>query len=105
MLGRAQEIENLEKQIKAQVLISDEARTAWCGPKPPMPMPRNGWWPCAARPVSQSRTHALQVETLRLTQMAEQARLRSAQIEGDLAEVDAQLEKTCKSGVSPPGSL
>ena len=41
---------------------------------------------------SQSRAHALQVETLRLTQLAEQTRARSAQLAGDLAEVVAQLE-------------
>jgi chromosome segregation protein len=42
---------------------------------------------------SQSRAHELQVETLRLSQLAEQARVRSAQIAGDLAEVDDQLDE------------
>jgi chromosome segregation protein len=41
---------------------------------------------------AQTQAHALQVETLRLTQLAEQSRNRSAQIEGDLAEVQAQLD-------------
>jgi chromosome segregation protein len=41
---------------------------------------------------AQTRNHALQVEALRLSQLAEQARARSAQIESDIAEVDAQLE-------------
>src|SRR3989344_1807162 len=40
---------------------------------------------------TQSRAHELQVETLRLTQLAEQTRARSQQIDGDLAEVEAQL--------------
>src|SRR5260370_31318004 len=40
---------------------------------------------------SQSRAHELQVETLRLSQLAEQARARNAQISADLAEVEAQL--------------
>ena len=40
---------------------------------------------------TQSRAHELQVETLRLTQLAEQTRARSEQIAGDMAEVDAQL--------------
>ena len=93
LLGRAQEIENLEKQLKAQALINEESRSA-------LVRAEAAYADASQRLVavrreaseSQSRTHALQVETLRLTQMAEQARLRSAQIEGDLAEVDSQLE-------------
>src|SRR5690606_5866411 len=42
---------------------------------------------------TRSRAHALQVEALRLTQLAEQTRTRSAQIAADLAEVDAQLDE------------
>ncbi|HWS06026.1 MAG TPA: chromosome segregation protein SMC, partial [Burkholderiaceae bacterium] len=41
---------------------------------------------------TRARAHELQVETLRLTQLAEQTRSRSEQIAADLAEVDAQLE-------------
>ena len=41
---------------------------------------------------AQARTHSLQVEVLRLTQLSEQVRSRSAQIAADAAEVDAQLE-------------
>ncbi|MFO4987352.1 hypothetical protein RCK87_26780, partial [Salmonella enterica subsp. enterica serovar 1,4,[5],12:i:-] len=40
---------------------------------------------------AQQRAHELQVETLRLTQLAEQTRARSEQIAGDLSEVDASL--------------
>ena len=92
LLARAQEIENLEKQLKAQVMISDESRSA-------LVRAEAAYAEGSQRLVvvrreateSQSRAHELQVETLRLTQLAEQARLRSAQIAGDLAEVDAQL--------------
>jgi chromosome segregation protein len=42
---------------------------------------------------TQSRAHELQVEVLRLTQLAEQTRQRSEQIDAELAEVDAQLEE------------
>jgi chromosome segregation protein len=92
LLARAQEIENLEKQLRAQAMISDESRSA-------LVRAEAAYADAAQRLVvvrreaaeSQSRTHELQVETLRLTQLAEQARLRSAQIAGDLAEVDAQL--------------
>ncbi|MFZ3082514.1 chromosome segregation protein SMC [Rhodoferax ferrireducens] len=92
LLARAQEIENLEKQLRAQALISEEARSAQVRAEA-------AYADASQRLVavrreaaeSQSRAHELQVETLRLTQLADQARVRSAQIAADLAEVDAQL--------------
>jgi chromosome segregation protein len=41
LAGRAQEIENLDKQLRAQALIAEESRAHRCGPKRPMPMPRS----------------------------------------------------------------
>ena len=92
LLARAQEIENLEKQLRAQSMISDESRTA-------LVRAESAYADASQRLVavrreateSQSQAHVLQVETLRMTQLAEQARLRSAQIASDLAEVDDQL--------------
>ena len=92
LLARAQEIENLEKQLRAQALIGEESRSA-------LVRAESAYADASQRMVlvrreaseSQSRFHGLQVETLRLSQMAEQARMRSAQIADDLAEVDAQL--------------
>jgi chromosome segregation protein len=94
LLARAQEIENLEKQLRAQALISEESRTA-------LIRAEAAYSDASQRLVvarreaaeSQSRAHELQVETLRLSQLAEQTRARSEQIAGDLAEVDAQLEE------------
>ncbi|RZI77541.1 MAG: chromosome segregation protein SMC, partial [Variovorax sp.] len=94
LLARQQEMENLERQLRAQVLISDEARTA-------LVRAEAAYGDAAARLVgarreaaeTQSRAHELQVETLRLTQLAEQTRARSAQLATDLGEVDAQLEE------------
>ncbi|MBK9443453.1 MAG: chromosome segregation protein SMC [Comamonadaceae bacterium] len=93
LLARAQEIENLEKQLRAQVLITDESRAA-------LVRSEAAYADLSQRLVSarrdateaQARAHTLQVDTLRLTQAADQARQRSAQIAEDLAEVDAQLE-------------
>ena len=93
LLARAQEIENLEKQQRAQSLISEEARSS-------LVRAEAAYADASARLVSarreaseaQSRAHELQVETLRLSQLAEQTRARSEQIAGDLAEVDASLE-------------
>ena len=92
LLARAQEIENLEKQLRAQAMISDESRSA-------LVRAEAAYADASQRLVmlrreaaeSQNRAHELQVETLRLSQLAEQARVRSAQIADDLAEVDALL--------------
>ena len=93
LLARAQEIENLEKQLRAQVLIADETRSA-------LVRSEAAYAQSAQRLVlvrreaaeAQTRSHGLQVETLRLSQLAEQTRARSAQIESDLSEVEAQLD-------------
>lgn len=92
LLARAQEIENLEKQLRGQALIADESRSALVRAEAAYADASQRL--AAARreaSESQSRAHELQVETLRLTQLAEQTRARSDQIAGDLAEVDAQL--------------
>ncbi|MGQ2923531.1 MAG: chromosome segregation protein SMC [Hydrogenophaga sp.] len=93
LLARAQEIENIDKQLKGQVLIAEQARSA-------LIRAEAAYTDASQRLVSarreaaesRSRAHELQVEALRLTQLAEQTRARSEQISADLAEVDAQLE-------------
>jgi hypothetical protein len=50
LLARAQEIENLEKELRAQVMIADEARVALVRAEAPMPMLRSVWWVCGAKP-------------------------------------------------------
>ncbi len=93
LLARAQEIENLEKQLRAQALISDETRAA-------LVRAEAAYSDASQRLMgarreageSQGRAHELQVETLRMAQLAEQTRARSEQIAADLTEVDAQLE-------------
>ena len=37
-----QEIENLEKQLRAQALIAEGAQPRWCAPRPPTATPRSG---------------------------------------------------------------
>lgn len=93
LLARAQEIEHLEKELRAQALISEEARTA-------LVRAEAAYADASQRLVSARReaseakqsVHELQVEMLRLTQQAEQARARTAQIEADVAEVQAALD-------------
>jgi chromosome segregation protein len=94
LLARQQEIENLDKQLRAQALIAEEARSA-------LVRAEAAYSDASQRLVTarreaaetQAKAHELQVETLRLTQLAEQTRARSEQIAADLGEVDAQLEQ------------
>jgi chromosome segregation protein len=92
MLARAQEIENLERQLRAQALIADEAKGALV--RAEAAYTESSQRLAAARREAadaQTRAHQLQVELLRLTQQAEAAASRSEQLEGELGEVDAQL--------------
>ena len=94
MLQRAQEIENLDRQLRAQTLLSDEARSA-------LVRAEAAYTDAASRLASarrdaqetQGRAHQLQVEVLRLAQQAEQASQRRGQLDADLGEIDAQLEE------------
>jgi chromosome segregation protein len=94
MLQRAQEIENLERQLRAQALIAEEAKSA-------LVRSEAAYTESATRLVSvrreaaeaQTRAHQLHVELLRLTQQTEAASSRRAQLEEELAEIDGQLEE------------
>ncbi|MCW8166731.1 chromosome segregation protein SMC [Verminephrobacter aporrectodeae subsp. tuberculatae] len=92
LLARAQEIEHLEKELRAQALIAEESRSALVRAEAACASAAQQLV-LARREASeaQSRAHALQVETLRLSQLTEQTRARGAQIDSDLAEVQAQL--------------
>jgi len=94
LLARAQEIDNLDKELRAQVLISEEARSA--------SMRAEAAYVDAAQRLAtarreaaegQSRAHELQVEVLRLMQLGEQTRVRSEQILSDMGEIDGQLQE------------
>ncbi|MBP6225631.1 MAG: chromosome segregation protein SMC [Rhizobacter sp.] len=94
LLARAQEIENLDRQLRAQSLIAEEARSAliraeaaYTGASAHLATARRD------SAEAQSRAHQLQVELLRLSQQAEQTQSRSTQLDDELAEIDAQLEE------------
>jgi len=93
MLARAQEIESLDRQQRAQSLIADEARAqqvrleaAYTDASQRLATVRRE----AAE--AQQRAHTLHVELLRLSQQAEAANSRSSQLAEELAEIDGQLE-------------
>ncbi|MBX3624462.1 MAG: chromosome segregation protein SMC [Rhizobacter sp.] len=94
MLARAQEIENLERQSKAQALIAEESRSS-------LVRAEAAYTDASQRLVTarreagetQTRAHQLQVELLRLSQQAEATSTRRGQLDAELAEVDGQLEE------------
>ena len=94
LLARAQEIDNLDKQLRAQALITEESRSGL--------VRAEAAYSDATQRLSvlrkeasdaQTRAHTLQVESLRLNQQAEQTRARSEQIAHDVHEVDARLQE------------
>lgn len=94
MLARAQEIENLERQSKAQALIAEESRSS-------LVRAEAAYTDASQRLVTarreaaetQTRAHQLQVELLRLSQQAEATSTRRGQLDAELSEIDGQLEE------------
>ncbi len=94
MLARAQEIENLERQQRAQALIADEAKTALV--RLDAAFTEASLRLTAARreaAETQTRAHGLQVEFLRLSQQAEATQTRRTQLDEELGEIDGQLDE------------
>ena len=93
MLARAQEIENLERQTRAQGLIADEARSA--GVRAEAAYTEASLRLSSVRREAadaQTRAHQTQVELLRAQQQAEAGQTRRSQLDAELGELQAQLE-------------
>ena len=93
LLARAQEIDNLDKELRAQVLLTDQARADLVRAESAYAQVMQDL--TAARreaTQTQSAAHGLQVEVMRLHQAAEQARHRSAQMEAELHDIQTQLD-------------
>jgi chromosome segregation protein len=94
MLARAQEIEHLVLELRAQTLIAEDAKTQ-------LIRSEAAYSEASQRLVglrreaseTQTRAHQLQVELLRLSQQAEAASSRRSQLEDELFEIDAQAEE------------
>ncbi len=92
LLARAQEIQNLEKQVRAQQLLADDAKSM-------LVRAEAAATDASARlavlrrdaGAAQTRAHALEVEWLGLTQRAEQAHARRGQLASELASIDTDL--------------
>jgi chromosome segregation protein len=92
LLARAQEIENLERQQRAQRLIAEEARAALV--RSEAQYTEASLQLASVRrdaAEAQTRAHQAQVELLRLAQLAEAASARTTQLDAELSELDTQL--------------
>ena len=94
LLARAQEIVQLDRQLRAQTLIADESRSA--------AVRADAAYSEAAQHLAtarrdvveaQKRAHSLQVALLQLSQQAEQSRAREAQLDADRVELSVQRDE------------
>ena len=93
LLARAQEIENLERQTRAQSIIAEEAKSRLVRAEAESSEASERL--AAARrdaAAAQSASHQQQVELMRLTQLVEQTTQRREQLGGERAAVEAEIE-------------
>ncbi|ODP30829.1 chromosome segregation protein SMC [Pandoraea sp. ISTKB] len=94
LLARQQEIENLGKQLRAQALLSDEAKSAAVRAEAAYSQAAQALTEVRARAErATQRVHALQMDVLKLTQAYERYNARSTQIDEELREITAQIEE------------
>lgn len=94
LLARQQEIENLQREIKAHQLIADNSRSAVAQAESAWQQVSQALPPARQRVAEITRRlHDLQLEHTRLQQQVEQTRERSGRLEQDIAEVISQQEE------------
>ncbi len=94
MLARAQEIDNLSRQVRAQALLSDEAKAL--AVRADAAHTQASQMLADARAAAEratQRVHALQLDVLKLTQAHERYTQRNTQIGEELEEIAAQVEE------------
>jgi len=94
MLARAQEIEQLQKQTRAQQLMAEEARTAAIRAEAAYTQAAQRLQELRQR--SQTLTqqvHSLHIEVMKLSEVQARFNQRSVQIESDLAEIATQEQE------------
>jgi chromosome segregation protein len=91
MLARQQEIENITKQLRAQHMLADEAKSRLVRADAALTQATQRLQDLRQR-VSQltQAAHGLQIEVMKLSEVQERFNQRSTQIETDLAEITAQ---------------
>ncbi|MCH1994032.1 chromosome segregation protein SMC [Achromobacter xylosoxidans] len=93
LLARQQEIENLQREIKAQQLIADQARAAVARAEVAWQQVSQAIAPARQRVAEVTRrVHDIQLEHSRLQQQAEQSGQHAARLRQDLEEIAAHEE-------------
>ncbi len=88
MLARQQEIENLDKQLRAQKMLADEARTRSVRAEAALTQATQRLQELRQRVHGLTQAvHALQIEAMKLAEVQARFNQRSTQIEVDLAEI------------------
>ena len=94
MLARQQEIENLTRQVRAQGLLADEAKTAAIRAEAAHTQASQNLTDVRQQAErATQRVHALQMDVLKLTQAHERYMQRSTQIREELEEITAQIDE------------
>ncbi|MFM0135649.1 chromosome segregation protein SMC [Caballeronia grimmiae] len=94
MLARAQEIENLTRQVRAQALLADEAKSNAVRADAAHTQASQALADArAAAERATQRVHALQLDVLKLAQAHERYTQRSTQIGEELEEIVAQIDE------------
>ena len=94
LLARAQEIDNLGRQVRAQQLIAEESRAVLVRAEAACTDAAQRL-AVARREAAeaQTRAHRVQVDWLRLSQLAEQTRTRRGRLDEEGGEIAAQLQE------------
>ncbi|MYM72733.1 chromosome segregation protein SMC [Duganella sp. FT134W] len=94
MLGRQQEIDNITKQLRAQQMLADEARSRSVRADAALSDLTRRLTEYRAKLQSlQQSVHTMQLEVMKLSEVEARFNQRSTQIEADLAEITAQEEE------------
>ena len=94
LLARAQEIDNLERQRRAQQMLAEQARDAAAQAEAGFAQEQERLGE-ATRDLQSliQQSHGVQVERLKLQQQQQEASARAQRLDADLAEVAAQAEE------------
>jgi len=91
MLARQQEIDNLTKQLRAQQMLADEARSRSVRAESALSQATQRLQEIRQRVNTLTQAaHVLQIDVMKLSEVQERFNQRSAQIVADLAEIAAQ---------------
>ena len=91
MLARQQEIENITKQLRAQQMLADEAKSRAVRAEAAVSQAAQRLQEMRQRVAALTQTvHSLQIEVMKLSEVQERFNQRSSQIVADLEEIAAQ---------------